>query len=272
MPFPKVKSHGLASCFNCQDLADDPTIADAVLDRLVHTAHRPACSLPTPERGPPKDEAASAPSSTQPAETPTRVEAMRTKIKAGGHALPAAQTTARTGVRTDQTGAWIPPNKHATPQQTPPQACATSTRYDNLDRLLESSKKAFRRAVVRYAGLVRAHGRGKFLQGLGRLIAAQRMPEQVSAVEQQRARRSRGRFPWPRAFRAAVRSCDRQDGNRRSRRPSLWRPAGPRLWRRRPAPGGWLRFAGTPCPAAVRARIASWGWRRKSVGRSKPCR
>src|SRR6516165_11438307 len=35
-----------------------------------------------------KDEAASAPSSTQPAETPTRVEAMRAKIKAGGHASP----------------------------------------------------------------------------------------------------------------------------------------------------------------------------------------
>jgi hypothetical protein len=33
-----------------------------------------------------KDEAASAPSSTQPAETPTRVEAMGAKIKAGGHA------------------------------------------------------------------------------------------------------------------------------------------------------------------------------------------
>jgi hypothetical protein len=35
-----------------------------------------------------KDEAAPAPSSTQPAETPTRVEAMRAKIKAGGHASP----------------------------------------------------------------------------------------------------------------------------------------------------------------------------------------
>jgi IS5 family transposase len=35
-----------------------------------------------------KDEAARAPSSTQPAETPTRVEAMRAKIKAGGHATP----------------------------------------------------------------------------------------------------------------------------------------------------------------------------------------
>jgi hypothetical protein len=35
-----------------------------------------------------KDEADRAPSSTQPAETPTRVEAMRAKIKAGGHASP----------------------------------------------------------------------------------------------------------------------------------------------------------------------------------------
>jgi Transposase DDE domain/UvrD/REP helicase N-terminal domain len=35
-----------------------------------------------------KDEAVSAPSSTQPAETPTRVEAMRAKIKADGHASP----------------------------------------------------------------------------------------------------------------------------------------------------------------------------------------
>ena len=35
-----------------------------------------------------KDEAASAPSSTQPAETPTRLEAMRAKIKAGGYASP----------------------------------------------------------------------------------------------------------------------------------------------------------------------------------------
>jgi len=35
-----------------------------------------------------KDEAARAPSSTQPAKTPTRVEGMRAKIKAGGHASP----------------------------------------------------------------------------------------------------------------------------------------------------------------------------------------
>jgi IS5 family transposase len=35
-----------------------------------------------------KDEADRAPSSTQPAETPTRVEAMRAKIKAGGYASP----------------------------------------------------------------------------------------------------------------------------------------------------------------------------------------
>ena len=35
-----------------------------------------------------KDEAASAPSSTQTAKTPTRVEAMLAKIKAGGHASP----------------------------------------------------------------------------------------------------------------------------------------------------------------------------------------
>jgi len=46
--------------------------------------------------------------------TPTRVEAMHAKIKAGGHAqpLPAAQAAPRAGVRADQTGPRLPPVPH----------------------------------------------------------------------------------------------------------------------------------------------------------------
>jgi hypothetical protein len=48
---------------------------------------RPAApETPLPARA--KDKAPTAPSSTQPAGSPTRVEAMRAKIKAGGHASP----------------------------------------------------------------------------------------------------------------------------------------------------------------------------------------
>jgi hypothetical protein len=50
------------------------------------------------------------PGSAQQTKAPTRVEAMRTKIRSGGHAspLPAAQAGGRAGVR-DQAGARLPP-------------------------------------------------------------------------------------------------------------------------------------------------------------------
>jgi hypothetical protein len=132
-----------------------------------------------------------APSSAQPDETPTRIEAMRAKIKAGGHDSPyrlrkqllepvfgqikqargfrqfllrsfekvraewalvctahnllklansrilsVAPKSALPAGRTGENGR----GKHVTPQQTPPQASATSTRYDNPDRLLGAGR------------------------------------------------------------------------------------------------------------------------------------
>jgi hypothetical protein len=61
--------------------------------------------------GPVTGEPTAAQLSPEPAGEPTRVEAMRAKIKAGGHAspYPAAQAAARAGVRTDQTGPRFPP-------------------------------------------------------------------------------------------------------------------------------------------------------------------
>ena len=58
-----------------------------------------------------KAEAPAAPPSTQPAGSPTRVEAMRAKDQGrrARQPLPAAQATPRAGVRADQAGTRVPP-------------------------------------------------------------------------------------------------------------------------------------------------------------------